>query len=173
MNRTALQTAAFAFVAVLAACGPVDQAELGSAQSELKAAAPTARRTTAPSYGLLTTDAKSAAPSWKTSYSIASTYTVYFATEIANLSGHHTESVFVNLPGGQAYTRYDVSFATDVAAAAGEVQAEKTATGYRLWVAMPVAGTDIQNYNLSGPWTASVYLDTASVPAATAGFSMQ
>jgi hypothetical protein len=78
----------------------------------------------------------------------------------------------VNLPGGSAYQRFDVNFATDVTAGAAEQQTEKTSTGCRVWVSMPVAGTTIQQYNLTGPWSASFYLDGSGAANASAGFSL-
>ena len=135
----------------------------------------TSTTTTAPAvtYALNTTDAYGTAPTFSSSFVINQTYDLFFAVDVNGaLAGHHSASVFVNLPGGSAYQRLDVAFATDVAAGAGEQQAEKTATGYRVWVSMPVAGTVIEQYQLTGPWTASAFIDAGSTAAASASFSL-
>ena len=107
-----------------------------------------------------------------TSYAINNTNTLWFATDLSGVTGHHTESVNVSMPGGSSYQVIAVAFAAGVTPASGEVAAEKTSTGYRVWAAMPVAGTIIQQYNLTGPWAATVALDSASSAAANTAFSM-
>jgi hypothetical protein len=129
----------------------------------------------APSYQLLQTDmyAAGTTPTWRTAFPM-STLSVSFATEITGtLTGRHVVTVFVFAPGGQAYARYDIAFATDVVAYASEQQAERTATGYRVWVTMPVAGTMITQYDLRGAWTASAYVDSASTATAGSGFTLE
>jgi hypothetical protein len=185
MNRSLLS---MVLVVALAGCGAeieTSQVEYGSQQQEGKSSGGTTTTTTttsgggkggktatttttttvAASYALQTTDARfeGIAPTWKSDFAIYSTYEVMFATEITgSLSGHHTQTVFVSMPGGGAYQRFDVSFATDVAAGLDEQQAEKTETGWRVWISMPVAGTMIEQYSLTGPWTAEVYVDGAA-----------
>lgn len=127
------------------------------------------------SYALKTTDAyvAGAAPGWKSSFPIYSTYDVYFATEIPGpMAGHHTLTVFVMMPGGSAYQRFDVPFATDLVANPGEQQAEATSTGWRVVVSMPVAGTMIQQANLAGAWSAEVWIDSASAANARTSFNL-
>lgn len=161
-------------LSLLVGCGgPLDESDngaLGATELGLK------NRTgsTAPSYASQTAAAESASPVWVSTFSASTTSNIYFATVITGtLSGHHTESVSVNLPGGSLYQNITVAFATDVAAGAGEVQAQKTSTGYIVWAAMPVAGTIIQQYNLSGPWTDSVYVDGAPAANASGSFTVQ
>lgn len=153
----------------LAGCGvgmEGGQAALtGSAQAAL---------VTSASSQLRTTDAHRArvAPAWKSNFVITSTPDVFFALDIPSaLKGHHIETVFVSY-GGSPYVRYDVSFAAGVAPAAGEQAAERTATGYRVWAAMPVAGTEIEQYGLSGPWSAGLMLDSTS-SSIVANFNLQ
>jgi hypothetical protein len=121
-------------------------------------------------YALKLTDARheGLAPAWKSSFDIYSTYELMFATEVpASLTGKHTLTVFVKMPGEMDYQRFDVTFVTDGEAGAGEQKAELTATGYRVWVGMPVAGTMIDQYALAGDWTADAHVD--GVSKATAG----
>ena len=106
-------------------------------------------------------------------YVILNTNTVYFATEInGTFSGHHLASVYALMPSGAAYQRIDLSFATDVAAAVGEQQAEKTATGWRVWSSMPCAGTVIEQTHLTGVWTSELWMDSASTATARSNFTL-
>lgn len=155
---------------LLVGCGGPDVSsdpgeELGAAGQELRAPRLT--------WSLKATDASGASPVWKTSFPIASTYDVFLATEVqGTLSGHHRLTVYVNLPGGYAYQRFDVPFATDVAAAAGEQQAVRTSKGWRVWVTLPVAGTMIQTSALTGTWTAESWVDSATAANAKASFQL-
>src|SRR6185436_8802086 len=102
---------------------------------------------------------------WMTSYPIGSTYEVYFATVVpGTLAGHNTETLDVFVPGGTAWQRFTFSFATTVMAGAGEQQAQKITGGYLVWASMPVAGTDIDSYGLTGSWSAVAYVNGASKP---------
>ncbi|MBI3182902.1 MAG: hypothetical protein HYZ28_12260 [Myxococcales bacterium] len=172
MHRMLSAVVAAAAALTLAACGPELQSD---SPDGLKGNKSRSGSTSAPTYALRTTDEHVAGvePTWKTAYPIMSTYDVFFATEITgSLSGHHTETVFVFTPSGAAYQRYDVAFATDVPAGSGEQQAERTATGWRVWVSMPVAGTMIQTSGLTGTWTGEVLIDSASTPNARTAFDL-
>jgi hypothetical protein len=152
----------------LAACGVgVDSSETGT--DDLKAAKPPP----GPTYTLRTTDALAASPTFKSSFTIISTNEVDFATDIVGtFTGHHTMTVFINMPGGFAYQRIDLAFAAGVAAAAGEQVATKTSTGYRIWAAIPVAGTMIQTSNIVGQWSAQSWVDSASAANASVSFTL-
>ncbi|MFZ5471631.1 MAG: hypothetical protein ACOZIN_19570 [Myxococcota bacterium] len=129
---------------------------------------------TSSSYALRTTAQKSTKPTWQSSFPINSTYDVHFAFEVpSSVKGHHVATVFVFMPNLSTYQRFDLPFATDVAASSGEQQAQKLSTGYRVWASMPVAGTIIEQYSLTGDWRADAYLDGASTVAAKASFSLQ
>jgi hypothetical protein len=41
-----------------------------------------------------------------------------------------------------------------------------------VWVSIPVAGTTIEQYNLVGAWSATMVMDGAASPAASASFSL-
>ena len=58
------------------------------------------------------------------------------------------------------------------AADAVQVATIPQAGGYRVWTSMQVAGTIIQQYSLTGPWSAQVTLDNATTPAASAAFTL-
>jgi hypothetical protein len=121
----------------------------------------------------MVTNAKSSSPVYGSSFAMGSTYDVFFATEISGaLAGHHTQTVYVKMPGDSLYQRFDVKFATDVKAGNGEQQAEKTASGYRVWVSMPVAGTMIEMYGISGVWSAQVHIDGASAASSATTFTL-
>jgi len=126
----------------------------------------------AKSYALHTTDAVGAA--WLTSFPIHTTWDVHLATDlIGAFSGHHTERVVVWMPSGAAYQALTVSFATDVPAAAGEQQAQRIGSGWRVWTSFPVAGTTIEEFNLAGPWSAGVWVDSATAANASVTFTLQ
>ena len=114
----------------------------------------------------------SGTPTWMSSFVINNTNEVYFAADLGGVSGHHVMNFFVMMPGGSAYQTISVPFAAGVTPASGEQAAEKISGGYRVWAGMPVAGTIIQQYSLTGPWSADVTLDSASSPAASDSFSM-
>ncbi len=168
MNRTPTNLVAlFTALLTLAGCGVAGTEE---ATDELKAAA----KPTTQTYALRTTDAKAASPTWKTSFNIANTYDVYLASDVGTATGHHRDTVIVKMPGGSDYQRFDITYAAGVSATAGEQIAEKTSTGaYRVWVKLPIAGTMIEQYGLSGPWAAETYVDGAAVANARADFTLQ
>ena len=163
--RTTLLTALLS----LAACGTGSETDL-----DVEALKRGRTTSTAPTYAQRTTDALSSSPTWMTSFSISSTGSVYFATDInGTMSGSHQLVVFINMPDGSAYQRIDVSFATDATAGAGQQQAERTSTGWRVWTAIPIAGTTIQTANITGQWAAQAWVDSASAANASTSFNLQ
>jgi hypothetical protein len=123
----------------------------------------------------LATSASTSSPSFTNHFFIANTADVYIALDIGAqvTGGHHTATVFVNMPGGYAYQAFDVAFATDAAAVGNELQAEPTATGYRIWITLPVAGTWIEQFQLGGEWSAEAYVDSAMTADATVAFTLE
>jgi hypothetical protein len=156
---------------ILVGCGaPLEEEQ---ETDELKTSGKTTATTSA--YVLKTTDARvvGVTPTFNTSYVIGSTANLYLATDLpSTVKGHHTLTLFVYMPGQSVYQRFDVSFSTDVTPYAGEQKAEKLSTGYRVWVTLPVAGTIIEQYSLTGPWTGDVFLDMASVANAKTSFTL-
>ena len=133
-------------------------------------------RMTAPlTYSVATASAhaQDAEPVWATAFRIYSTYDVFFAIDLpASATGRHTVALEARMPNGMVYQRWEVVFATDNAAAPGELQAEVTSTGWRVWVSLPVAGTMIQHSNLVGVWTSDAFLDGAPYAGATSKFTL-
>jgi hypothetical protein len=165
-SRLSLRNAVVALLLVSTACGG---SEVSESSGDLKAS-----RTPAPSYVLQTTATYSSSPTWATGFPIDSTYNVYFAFDLpGTLTGSHTATVFVYAADGSLYQKNVVSFAAGTTAAAGQQQAQKTSTGYRVWTSLPVAGTFIQTYNMAGAWSAQAFLDSASTANASASFSLQ
>ena len=101
-------------------------------------------------------------PVWKNAFVVADTYFVEIATEIpASLTGHHTLHVYLREPtAGNVYQRFDVAFAAGTAANPDEVEAEVTASGFRVWVSLPVKGTFIDSFSLMGTWSVESWIDS-------------
>ncbi len=97
---------------------------------------------------LNTTNVQSATPTWQTTYSIATTYDIFFAVDVVGPSGSNgTPTVDVFMPNGSAYD----SMSTAISSAS-------IACGKRFWYHLPLAGTWIDQYSLTGMWTAAAYL---------------
>ncbi|HVE86086.1 MAG TPA: hypothetical protein VND93_24685 [Myxococcales bacterium] len=123
-------------------------------------------------YALHATDAQATA--WKTSFSILDTPELYFALDVgSNTPGHHVERLVLTMPSGSAYQVLYVAFAVNVAAAAGEQQAERTSAGWRVWASIPVAGTTIQEFNITGRWSVGASVDSATVANASMTLTLQ
>lgn len=155
--------------AVLAGCG-FGPTELETPPAESLRSSGT---TTSSSYTLRTTSQMSTKPSWKSSFAISSTYTVYLAFDLPrSVRGHHQLTLFVLMPDGGLYQRFDIAFATE-GAGPSEQLAQKTTTGYRVWAELPVAGTMIDQYHIAGAWRADAHLDGAGAPTAAATFMLE
>jgi hypothetical protein len=124
---------------------------------------------------VLAASASIEAPSFSDSFVIAETTDLHLALDVSAsaVGGHNVATVFVDMPGGSAYQRFDVAFATNVVADPGELQAEPTATGYRIWITLPVAGTWIEQYQLSGTWTAEAYVNNSTSANASLAFTLE
>jgi hypothetical protein len=163
---------------LVTACGiETDPAVVSTSSEDLKAASSGSSKKSqpppAPTYTLRTSSAEGSSPVFATSFAIFSTGDVDFAFDIdGTCSGHHTGTLDVFMPSGFAYQAFNVPFATDVAAGADEYQAVRTASGWRVWVSLPVAGTAIETSNIAGAWSAQMWLDAAQVPTASASFSL-
>ena len=127
----------------------------------------------------MTDDDRGSDSTWKSSFLIESTPTVFIALDVnRSISGHHTASIVVQTPQGLPYQRFDFTFTTaapvgsEAPAIEGVLRAEHTPTGYRLWVALPVANTLIQDLGLAGRWSSSVYVDHSIRPTASVSFAL-
>jgi hypothetical protein len=131
-------------------------------------------------YALKMTDEDlGSASQWKSSYVLEATPTLFIALDVdRSISGYHTASIVVHTPQGLPYQHFDFTFTTAAPAGAeapaikGVLRAEHTPTGYRLWVAMPVANTLIQDLGLAGGWSSSVYVDRSIRPTASTSFTL-
>ncbi len=127
----------------------------------------------------MTDNDRGSASEWKNLFLIEATPTVFIALEVdRSISGYHTASIVVHTPQGLPFQRFDFTFTTAATAGAeapaikGVLRAEHTATGYRLWVALPVANTLIQDLGLAGRWSSSVYVDHSIRPTTSTSFTL-
>lgn len=101
-------------------------------------------------------------PTFKGGFAIATTYDLYLAFDIPQaLAGQHVAAFEVASPDGAIYQRTTVAFTPGAS------------TQYRVWSSMPVAGTWIQQFAMSGTWTVRVFLDDEQVSRATKTFVLQ
>jgi hypothetical protein len=160
----------------LIACGnPVapaaeDLSDSDSSQAELKASRASktpAKKSKGPAaatepaaYAVQASDSATA-PVFKTTFDIATTYDVFVAFDIpVTLAGQHVAVFEISSPSG-IYQRTEVPFSTG------------TATKYRVWSSMPVAGTWIEQYAMTGAWTVKVFMDAETAPRATQTITLQ
>lgn len=148
----------------LIACGnpivPAGEDLSGSSTAELKARAPA--KPPAPAAWTVRVSATSTNPVFATSFAIATTYDLYLAFDIpVALAGQHVAAFEVLSPDGAVYQRTQVSFSSG------------TSTQYRVWSSMPVAGTWIQQFAMTGAWSVRVFLDAESVSRAAQTFVLQ
>lgn len=140
------------------------EAELKAANT-LKASAQVARKPAppppAPAAWKAQVSATATNPVFKTSFPIATTYDLFVAADIPKLTGQHVAIYEISSPDGSVYQRTEVPFSTG------------TATTYRVWTSMPVAGTWIQMFAMTGTWTVRVFLDSETVSRASQTFSLQ
>ncbi len=144
----------------LTACGnaitPDGEDLSASSSAELRAAKP------APATWTAQVSATSTNPVFVSSFQIATTYDVYVAFDTAGaLAGQHIATYEFSSPNGAVYQRNQVTFTPG------------TSTQYRVWSSLPVAGTMIQQYAMTGSWTVKVFLDAEATPRATKVFTLQ
>jgi hypothetical protein len=99
-------------------------------------------------------------PKYQSTFNIAATYAVYLDVSASAGAGNHQVIIDIFDPHGNAWQSDTLTF-TGLKKGASLV----TDT-------VPVAGTWIQQYNLTGAWTAQVFLDGASAPSATVTFTL-
>lgn len=141
-----------------ACAGPITPPgeELSTSSADLKAAA------TAPAAFTAKVSASATNPVFQTTFPLATTYDLYVAFDIPTaISGTHVAVYEFVSPDGAIYQRTDVPFSMG------------RAKSYRVWGAMPVAGTFIQQYGMTGGWSVRVSLDAETAPRASAAFTLQ
>lgn len=103
------------------------------------------------------TSATQSPPKWATTFGINTTNTLYIAAELKAAAGPHTVAFEVYEPMGNIYQRNEVAF---------------SGSG-RVFDAMPIAGTWIQTFAMTGTWQVKVFVDGAPTPSGTAGFTLR
>jgi hypothetical protein len=174
MNRLALIAC---FSSLLFACG-YDAQELSAEELKSSTSSGSGTRTkgttsVAPINYALRTSSSAGSTVWTSAFPLSSTYDVHLALDFpSTVTGHHRATLELRTPYGDVYQRIDVAFATDVAAGAGELQAQAISGGWRLWFRLPVAGTFIDQYQLTGSWSGTAFYDAGASSVATNTFSI-
>ena len=144
-----------ALMLCLAACGtpvaaPPTEQLIGTSADELTSPQRTLR--------LSASDTR---PDFKKNFTIATTPDLFVAFDYHSKSpGSHKATFEILAPSGILYQTTDVPFVVTQHAA-------------RVWNSLPVAGTWVEQYSMSGTWQVQVYLDDASDPAASTTFVLQ
>ena len=103
-------------------------------------------------------------PDFRHQFAIADTADLYLAfdarTKGAAPTGGHHARFEISSPGGAIFQVTDVPYAA-------------SHQGARVWTSLPIAGTWIAQYAITGSWEVRVFLDDASEPAGTATFVLQ
>ncbi|MBI5527751.1 MAG: hypothetical protein HY897_15580 [Deltaproteobacteria bacterium] len=164
MNKEWMKAVLPVAMLVAAACGMPDDegdeaglGDLGEAAEYGKAKPGT---TVSPTYALKYTDVKVSGqvPVSKSSFPIASTVDVYIAVDYTNLTGSHAQSVRVFAPDGSLYQKFDKSICIGSSCTSGAAP-ETIGSVSQYWESLPVAGTYITQYSLSGSWRVDLYVD--------------
>lgn len=104
----------------------------------------------------------STSPSFKSRFVIATTPDLFAALDIPTaLAGQHVAAFEWISPEGVVFQRSEVPFSMG------------SAKTYRVWNAMPVSGTWIQQFAMTGSWSVRVFLDSEANSRATAAFVLQ
>ena len=122
---------------------------------------------TTPTYELKTTDAKVAGqvPVSKAALPLASTLDLYVAVDYQNVTGTHTQAVQVYSPDGSFYQGFNQSVCIDGGCITNLPESVGTVAQY--WVSLPVAGSYISQYNITGAWRVDLYVDGAKTASAS------
>ena len=173
-NSRMMAAAVVGMMALAGACGTPDDDtdELGAAQDYAKAkGGSTPTPPPAPVYALKTTDAKVAGvvPAGKTTVRIATTVDLFVAVDYQNVTGAHTQLVQLFSPDGSYYQGFSRSVCIGPACTTDLPEVVGTVAQY--WVTVPVAGSYISQYSLTGTWRVDLYVD--GTKTATANIVLQ
>jgi hypothetical protein len=106
--------------------------------------------------------ATSTRPIFSSSFAISSASDLFFAFDTSGaLAGQHQATFEVTSPDGAMYQRKQVPFVPG------------SSTHTRVWSSMPIAGTWIQQFAMTGTWTVKVFLDAEANARATKAFVLQ
>ncbi|MBX7116773.1 MAG: hypothetical protein K1X64_20775 [Myxococcaceae bacterium] len=96
-------------------------------------------------------------------FKLGTTYDLYFAMDITHLpAGAHHVDIELTAPGGIVYQSLPVDF---VVADAGKTT--------RVWAALPVAGTLIEQMNLVGQWKAAGFINYGGSASSSSTFNLK
>lgn len=161
--------------ATLFACGPqnivedtggVPESDVGSTRDEARSGGSASKPPSAIPMKVQTSAELGGA--FVTTFSVYSTYDVYFALDLpSSKKGSHLARYEVRSPNGLVYQVNEVQVAAGIAPSSGQVSADIISGGYRVWSSLPVAGTMIQQLNMTGRWSVKAFLDGAQVASAT------
>ncbi len=105
--------------------------------------------------------ASSTQPDFKKRFAVAATPDLFIAFDSRSKAGvSHRARFEINGPSGAIYQATEVPF----------VQSGGTT---RVWTWLPVAGTWIEQYSMTGNWEVKVFVDDAADAAATSTFLLQ
>lgn len=176
-----MMAAAVAMMVLAVGCGMPDeeQDEFGTNNNELGVKQMYAKAKPigkiqvlpAPIYSLKTTDVKVAGqiPVNETSLLIATTIDLHVAIDYQYVTGAHTQLVQFFSPDGSFYQGFNRDICIGSGCTANLPEVIGTVAQY--WESLPVAGSYISQYNLTGNWRVDLYVD--GVKKASTGVLLQ
>lgn len=169
-----MAAAVVAMMVLAGACGMPEDEQPGDALGvahDYAKAKPVTTTPPAAVYALKTTDVKVAGqvPVNKTALPIATTIDLYIAVDYQNVTGSHTQLVQVFSPDGSFYQGFNKNICIGSGCTANFPEVIGTTAQY--WETLPVAGSYISQYNLTGSWRVDLYVD--GVKKASTGILFQ
>lgn len=150
-----------AALVVFTACG-VPVAELGDSADQSASGDDLKAAKRAPATYKVQVAASQTTPVFQTQFVIATTADLFAAFDVpVALAGSHVAAFEFVSPDGVVFQRTEVPFSMGGA---------KT---MRVWNAMPVSGTWIQQFAMTGTWRVRVFLDSEANSRASASFVLQ
>ncbi len=108
------------------------------------------------------------------SFAIEELDSLHFALDVPDVPGRHVAQLVVYSDGDLPYISYEVAYAVRVPARDGERQARRgDRDERRVWVSMPVAGTWIQQFQLTGNWRAEAFVDGGEIGPISTSFTLR
>ncbi|GEM_PF-2802793 len=158
-TRLAAAVACLTLIACGSPLAPASEAPTASSQAELKGPQKPKRPRASAQWAAQVSDTATN-PTFASSFAILETYDLFFAFDVpASLPGYHSAAFEVVSPDGSVYQRTEVAFSTGAST--------------RVWSSMPVVGTWIQQFQMSGEWKVIVFLDAEQVSRASKTFVLQ
>ncbi|HEY8599978.1 MAG TPA: hypothetical protein VIL85_16190 [Thermomicrobiales bacterium] len=106
-------------------------------------------------------------PAWATSFPVSTTYAVLFAVDLCGAVNPASTALELFMPGGFPYIREPLAGPQSGMVTPGGPIACGDQVGQRYWVSLPVAGTAIEQYLITGDWEAKVIDQWGQVVAVT------